>query len=658
MKRCFSMTFIAVWAALVAALSSEAQGSTAQLFGRADGVGDPQLSPTGSKLAIECAPEGVPSLCVFDLSGQSQPALLPLDTTYRLKWFRWADDTRLVFAFGTFETFQAVGGLMEFEVWRAVSYDTETGKSTMLMSDNRGLIDTSNVISFLPQDDKHVLIESIFYEGSSSIGSIIPESDDAGFSLQTYKTNLRTGKTRRAKKFTPSTDHVVYGRNGDAVARVIRNERANSFAIYRGNTVIYSDDNAARVTVWPIALEETRGELVVWVDEGTDRGLNYMSLENGQMTPVTIEGKPVGIADHIIDERSRTLVGVEYGGDFVNQVFIQPDLARAHKTLKASFPDKHITFTSWTDDRSKIAVRAESHGRPADFYVFDAASNSMSGIGSVASHMVERQMGSVIPVSYSARDGLQIPGYVTLPPGKTTEDGPFPLVVLPHGGPMHVWDDAQFDWWAQAYAAEGFAVLKPNYRGSGGYSARLADAGYGEYGNGMVTDVIDGAAWAKAQGIANDDGYCIVGASYGGYSALMVAARDPQNVKCAVSVNGVTDPIAISSRHPPRSDAFNAYRRLVGLDRFSSEEALKQIQPTAYASSSRVPTLVIHGREDVRVPFEQFTGLKAAAHRNPYLQFVELDGEDHFLQSTFVRSEVLERSISFLHAHMSMTADP
>ena len=653
MMRCCLAAVLTVCAVLSFNLPSWAQGATAQLFGRADGVGNPQLSPTGTKLAIECAPEGTPSLCIFDLTGQSQPALLGLDTTYRLKAFAWADDTHLVFRFGTFERLQTISGLRELEVSRAVSYDTETGKSTMLMGDNRGMINTSNIVSYLPQDEKHVLVLSYFYEGTGNSGSIMPEDDEAGYSLQTYKTSLKTGKTRRAKKFTPSTDRVVFDRNGEAVVRVIRNARAKSFKIYRGSKVIYSDMNAERITVWPMALEETRGDLVVWVDEGANRGLNYMSLEDGTISPVVIDGEPVGMADEIIDERTRSLVGVEYGGDFDTQVFIQADLAHAHRTLKASFPEKHVTFTSWTDDRKKIAVRVESAGRPADFYVFDAATNSMSGIGSVASHMVDRPTGSVSAISYLARDGLEIPGYVTLPPGTTREDGPFPLVVLPHGGPMHAWDNARFDWWAQAYAAEGFAVLQPNFRGSGGYSSALIDAGYGEFGYGMVTDVIDGAAWAASEGIASAGGYCIAGASYGGYSALMVAARDPENVRCAIAVNGVTDPISMSSQYVPQSDGFNLYRRLIGLDRFASEHAKDEIRPTAYASSMRVPTLVMHGREDVRVPFEQFTGLKIAAQYNPNFEFVEIDGEDHFLQSTYVRAEMLDRSINFLQTHLA-----
>ena len=167
----------------------------------------------------------------------------------------------------------------------------------------------------------------------------------------------------------------------------------------------------------------------------------------------------------------------------------------------------------------------------------------------------------------------------------------------------------------------------------------------------MVDDVIDGAAWAIAQGIAKPDGYCIAGGSYGGYSALMVAARDSGQVKCAISVNGVTDPILRLSEYTPDSNAYNHYELMLGSGRFSDDASRAAIMPVRQAGAMSAPILIMHGREDTRVPFRQFTRMREATGNRPNFTFVEMEGEDHFLQSTYARSDVLNRTLTFLEAH-------
>ena len=642
-------TLAALAATLAAALNTASADThaIAELYGRADGIAAPQLSPNGTRLAIECAPQGLPSLCVFDLTGATESALLGLDSTYRLKDFFWADDNRLIFRFSVFERLQAQSGMQEFEVWRAVSYDVTSGKSTMLMNDTRGMVDTSRIVSLLTQEPDKVLTLGWLYDGGATSGTIMPTKATGGWLPRTYVVNLKTGKSRKAETFPKHTDQVVFDQKGREVARLRRDINLNTVSVYHGRDEIYSERDVDVRQLSLVALEESVGDLIVWIDRGEDFGLNYMSLQDGSISPVMIGDKRAGAATTIIDPYTQTLVGVEYGGAWDEQIFLVPELDMAQSAIKAAMPGKHVTITSWTADRRKVSVALAEAGRPADYFVYDAAAGTMGSIGSAGSHLVNRPVGNVISISYEARDDRTIPGFITLPPGKTPEEGPFPLVVLPHGGPF-LHDTAEFDWWSGAYAEAGYAVLRPNYRGSTGSTAEHHFAGFGEYGGKMVDDVIDGAAWAIAQGIARPDGYCIAGGSYGGYSALMVAARDTDNVKCAMSVNGVTDPILRLSEYTPDSDAYNEYEAMLGLGRFSDEASRAAIMPVRQAGAMTAPILIMHGREDTRVPFRQFTRMREAAGNQPNFTFVEMKGEDHFLQSTYARSDVLKQTLAFL----------
>ena len=139
-----------------------------------------------------------------------------------------------------------------------------------------------------------------------------------------------------------------------------------------------------------------------------------------------------------------------------------------------------------------------------------------------------------------ARDGTIIPSYATFPKGDAAL-GKLPTVILPHGGPYGVRDDASWDYLAQYLAHNGYLIVKPNFRGSHGYGDAFEKAGNKQWGGLMQDDLTDVTKWLISEGISDPDRICIVGASYGGYAALMGAIIEPDLYKCAASINGVTD---------------------------------------------------------------------------------------------------------------------
>jgi dipeptidyl aminopeptidase/acylaminoacyl peptidase len=230
-----------------------------------------------------------------------------------------------------------------------------------------------------------------------------------------------------------------------------------------------------------------------------------------------------------------------------------------------------------------------------------------------------------------------------------------PLIVLPHGGPA-ARDTADFDWWSQALADQGYAVLQPNYRGSS-LNRHHLEAGFGQWGRKMQTDLSDGVRYLAKEGIIDPARVCIVGGSYGGYAALAGATIDPGVYRCAVSVAGLSD--------LKRMLQFTNDKHLYGgpeadlryLDRFlgvkgPDDPALDAISPIKHVDDIKAPVLLIHGHDDTVVPFEQSQVMyDAMRHAGKDVQLVELAHEDHWLSKSETRLQMLQASVQFLRAH-------
>jgi dipeptidyl aminopeptidase/acylaminoacyl peptidase len=226
--------------------------------------------------------------------------------------------------------------------------------------------------------------------------------------------------------------------------------------------------------------------------------------------------------------------------------------------------------------------------------------------------------------------------------------------VLPHGGPA-ARDTADFDWWSQALAEQGYAVLRPNYRGSS-IDRRFISAGFGEWGRKMQTDLVDGVRYLAQQGIVDPSRVCIVGGSYGGYAALAGVTLDPGVYRCAVAVAGITDlkRFLLWQQQTSQTDwrlATRFWDRFIGVSG-QDDPLLDRLSPISHVDAVSVPVLLIHGRDDTVVPFEQSDLMfRALRHAGKDAQFVTLKHEDHWLSRSDTRLQMLESSVAFLRAH-------
>jgi pimeloyl-ACP methyl ester carboxylesterase len=317
------------------------------------------------------------------------------------------------------------------------------------------------------------------------------------------------------------------------------------------------------------------------------------------------------------------------------------------------FPVARLDLSSLTEDHRKFVVRVDSPTDGPAYFLFNATTHTASLIGPVYEGLTAEDIGPVRTIAFKAGDGLALTGYLTLPRDRPAKG--LPAVVLAHGGPA-ARDGPGFDWWAQALASRGYAVVQVNFRGSAGLGSALLSAGFGEWGRKMQTDLSDGVRFLAKQGVIDPARVCIVGASYGGYAALAGATLEPDVYRCAASVAGPSDVRklvnwAVADRGDQGVGVERYWLRYMG-----PKSDLAAISPARQAGKAKIPILLVHGRDDTVVPYAQSRIMAEAltrAHKS--VEFVTLDGEDHWLSRPETRLQMLQAVVAFLEKNNPAT---
>jgi dipeptidyl aminopeptidase/acylaminoacyl peptidase len=386
------------------------------------------------------------------------------------------------------------------------------------------------------------------------------------------------------------------------------------------------------------------GTLLVQMTENGDRIWRLLSMKDGTFGPPMAERH--SMETPIEDRQTYRMIGGIHVDDSAHYVFFDPHVRGLWNSIVDGYAEEQVEFVSASADFSKVVVRVNGPIHGFTYNLMDMTTFEGLPIGEVY-----ERVGTPLEVkriTYAAADGLKIPAYLTLPRGKPTKN--LPLIVFPHGGPA-VRDRAEFGWWAQAMAAQGYLVLQANYRGSSLTQEHLS-AGFGEWGRKMQTDLSDGVRYLVKEGMVDPARVCIVGASYGGYAALAGVTLDPGVYRCAVSVAGISDLKRMLQAVNPYADLERRYwNRFMGVTG-PSDPLLQQLSPIKHVDAINVPVLLIHGRDDTVVRFEQsedmFDAMKRA--KKP-VELVTLKNEDHWLSRSETRLQMLQSSVAFLRAH-------
>jgi len=304
-------------------------------------------------------------------------------------------------------------------------------------------------------------------------------------------------------------------------------------------------------------------------------------------------------------------------------------------------------------DRSWI-VSYENDDGPTHHYLFDRAAKTATFLFSEQPRLDNFKLAKMRPISYQARDGLEIHGYLTLPEGSPAK--PLPTVLYVHGGPQSR-DRWGFYNTIQWLANRGYAVLQVNYRGSTGYGRKFVQAGYKEWGGKMHDDLIDGVGWLIQEGIADPRKIGIMGASFGGYSTLAGLTLTPDVFAAGVSSVGISNLITHYETYPPYWVKAR-FRTRVG-DPQKDAEMLKARSPLSHVDRIRAPLLIVHGLNDVRVKASESEQMVAAmrAENKPVEYFLYQD-EGHRQWRPENKFHFYAKAEEFLARHLGGRFDP
>lgn len=308
----------------------------------------------------------------------------------------------------------------------------------------------------------------------------------------------------------------------------------------------------------------------------------------------------------LFDRHTKKMLGIRYLNDAFTTVWLDDEMKGIQKTVDALLPATINQITLPRDGMNQfVVVRAYSDVQPSIYLIYDTKASKLDLIGSSFPKIDPTKMAMQDMVRYKARDGLDIPAYLTLPQGEKKKN--LPLIVLVHGGPYMRGASWGWDASVQFLASRGYAVLEPEFRGSTGFGSHHFQAGWKQWGLAMQDDIADGTKWAIAQGIADPKRICIAGASYGGYSTLMGLANDPELFKCGVSWLGVTD-LRLLFEITGGNDLPSEYRQyglpvLVG-DKKKDAEQLRLTSPVELTDKIKQPLLLAYGGADRRVPID------------------------------------------------------
>ncbi|WP_428310990.1 alpha/beta hydrolase family protein [Hydrocarboniphaga sp.] len=617
---------------------------------------DARISPDGRYLAVTYPQDDVVGLGIIDLSSQKLTGTLRFSHQQHVNGFWWVSPERVVVAmaksFGPLDQPYLTGELYAINADGSGKtylhgYQGGTGTGTHIAGVRKEYA-AAYMIDPLPRDPAHALI------AVESWRNHIPE-----YRIQLL--DVRNGIKQNVSAITAgylgpgsvATDVAGHARYALGITDDLR--RNEYLHDVEAGTWKLVQQNDKYTSIRLVGVSEDARTVYLFSNQGSDRtclrSRDLVSLELKTLAcneHVDVDGVPMST------ENGRPVaVGFEDGLPSVELIEKDSTDAKAYKTLLKSFSGQRVRVTSKTLDGKQMVVAVNSDRNPGDFYLLDLTKMKAEYLFSSRPWIDPAAMNSATPIEVRARDGRLLSGYLISAGGIKPEKRP--MVIMPHGGPHGVRDYWEWDMWSQYLASLGYAVLQVNYRGSGGYGSSFEHDGYRHWGTSMQDDLTDSVAWAVKAGIADGARVCIMGASYGGYAALMSAVKEPDLYRCAIAYAGVYNLATQSSDSDIARSHFGRdyLSEVVGVDK---EELLRN-SPISYIDKLKAPVLIAHGDADERVPFSQAKELRQELDRqNKNYEWMPFKGEEHGFYAEADEVRFLEAVRAFLARNIGVAA--
>ncbi len=571
-----------------------------------------QLSPEGKSIAyLRINDEDLISLEVLDLATSEKRGVSGTENS-DVGAFDWVSERELVVLL-TRDKLYTLGVFI---------YDLKTGRLAKL----RDFTTTRSAASIvgIPRNRKNRLVTATVGENG------VLEELTTRFDM-----NSRTWSsdgTAVKRSYSPPAGRV------QAYVADVTGEPALALLFEDGTSVGYLLD--ARDETWtrlPLDLEETpiqaisADQQLAWVTRFTSDGgtaLHTYDLVKKEMGPVVFSDPDYDLSTSrlMLDKSGRKLQAVTYHKVRRHTEWFDDKLASAHARIAGAFQGYDVVAIDRSRDRNKVVFAAMSSTEPGQYFLADLQTDAIQHLAAASPWLEGLPLSSVASFEFTARDGLKMQAYLTLP---TTPDAkrPYPLMVLGHGGPW-ARDTWRFDAEVQFLASRGIAVLQPNYRGSTGFNYDISRRDRFDFRK-MHDDVTDAVNTLVKGGIADPNKLGIMGASFGGYLAVAGAAWEPDLYRVAITNVGVFDwDMLISDSRRESYIFYDWLMKNIGSD----PEKVEAFSPLNQVDDIQIPVFIAHGRQDIRVDISQSIRLERAlrARDVPHETYYEGDSAHGF----------------------------
>lgn len=602
---------------------------------------------------LELSPDGTHLLALKNVGGDTVVMVLELATgktfypaktdnkQFKFNWVSWANDDRLLMSL-RFDSRMPNG--VKYMQTRLLATDAKkVGKMITLVKpddDADGWVSQfqDNVISYLPDDPEHILL---------SVDREMPLHQTV------YKANVYTGKLTRVKKHSNTVRSWYSDRAGNVRIGEYYNDKERKVT-YK----ILDPASEKWIVAWEyIVLDEpdigiagfghNPNELFIFADHEGRQALFKVDLSKpGYPKELVLSDPDYDVNGRLIYSTAhKEVVGLYYNDGSAKSVFWNQEFKSFQAGLDKALPDSTNYIASISDNARKYLLYTSNSTNPGTYFFGDRDEKSLLPIVSAFPDLTEDVLVEKESRSYKARDGLALEGFLSLP--KNFPNKPTATIILPHGGPMSE-DGKDFDMFSTFMANRGYVVFQPNFRGSSGYGHDFMMQAVGGYGLEMQDDLEDAVKYLVDEKIADPKKVCIVGASYGGYAALMGATKTPDLFQCAISFAGMSDLVKMRDSFRNFTNK-NTARKQFGEDK----NQLKETSPVRMAEKVKIPILLIHGKDDTTVPVLQSRIMAdALKDKGKVYQYVELENGTHYLDYLPDRQQTFEAMENFLKKYL------
>ncbi|MET0534567.1 MAG: S9 family peptidase [Steroidobacter sp.] len=620
--------------ALLAALlfqSANAEPPPISAFARMPAVYNVAVSPDSKQVLYITSVDDYEAVVVGSTSFEAPPKAVFASKPgeYELSWCGWANNKRILCGVSA----SVREGPVLYGISRLVGVDADGSNTKVLIQNSEGgrAQFQDEILDWTPSEPDTVLMElDVERSGYPAI----------------FEVNVNTGRRSiRGRESYPirsySTDGAGnvrfgygYGSNSAVVEYFARLDNEKKWMPLSKVKAFEGSDELIPIAVLPgtnraFASGSHEGRLALWEMDLTD-----------QAEPKLVFSHPLVDAATPILTPDRQLIGIYYETDRPFVHYTDESTRALIGVLNDALPSTFNYITDYSEDRQVYIVRASSDVE-WKYYLLRAGTSKMFRLEVAYPELDPKTLGRMRTISYPARDGVQIPGYLTVPPGVRAEK--LPLIVMPHGGPIHR-DSWEFDFLRAFLVSRGYAVLQMNFRGSSGYGSQWFYDAHQDWGGLTYNDITDGTQWAIKEGIADPKRVCVVGWSFGGYAALLSAVRNGDLYKCSASIAGVSDLPDLL-----RESRYFSNRAFVREQLGRTKEKLREDSPLRHAEKINIPVFLIHGDRDLQVDVDHSrqmaSALKSAG--KPH-QAIFIKGGTHQLSLKSQRVTLLTELEKFL----------